>query len=247
MSNDTKLRTVITAILAVPARRLHAHTEMAKNLAGPDGEAWHSLLKSTLKAGTTTTWKLSAEMLNSSDHACMQKFYDTHFPKMEVIVPHFEDVEGKVGLYVAEGLTCDAVYVAWNFPKWKWTSSIDAQLDPVFEARKASNGSYLVYVLDGTEPDAKYLGKSVRQVDPEGKLGTTLLERMVHEQVYFDRTGKHLDVKGYTLCSGSRYRGGDVPDVYLDSFGVVCVDRYHVGFSDSGYGVRSVVLGSLAT
>ena len=184
MSNDTKLRTVITAILSVSARRLYALTEMAKNLAGPDGEVWHTVLKAQLKAGTTqiVQAQLPAKAVASSlQRAIWQQIYNKYFSAMNFTVPTFADIEGRWVIPVAQGLTCDMVYAVYNFPKWKWTDSIDAELDMSREARKASEGSYLVYVANGIEPDAQYLGKSTTQVDPNGAIGMTLLERMLLE------------------------------------------------------------------
>lgn len=246
MSKNTDLiGSVVRILVAIPKEYLGLMLDIANKLGGAEGAAWYATLKVVLKTSTTTALELSAEMLNSSDHTRMQDFYDKHFPEMEVIVPHFEDKKGWVGLYIAQGLTCDAVYAAWNFRKWKWASSIDAELDPAREARSATNGPYLVYVRDGAEPDTEYLGKSVHQADPNGTLGTTLLERMVHEKIHFDRTGKHLDIKGATFCSGSRYRDGFVPDVYLNSNHEVVVSRYGVGNSFATCGVREAVLDSL--
>jgi hypothetical protein len=248
MSNDTKLRTHITAILTVSARRLHALTEMAKNLAGPDGEAWHVALKAQLKAGTTTT--VPAQLptkvdVVGSQQAFMQRIYDQYFPEMNVIVPVLVDIFGKVGIYVAKGLTCDMVYVAMerHFKKvWKWCSrSIDAQLDMTREARKASDGSYLVQVANGVEPDSQYLGKSTNQVDPNGTIGITLLERMLLELMYHEQTRQHLDVRGATFCSGSRYLVGRVPGVCLGSDGYVGVFRYGPDDAVGRYGVREAV------
>src|SRR3989344_2131142 len=48
----------------------------------------------------------------------------------------------------------------------------------------------------------------------QAKLVTqTYLERMVHGLNYWERTKKHLDMKNWTLCPGSRYRDDFVPSV----------------------------------
>ena len=54
------------------------------------------------------------------------------------------------------------------------------------------------------------------------KKGITLEERLLLEIEYFKKTGKHLDVENWTLCSGSRYQDGYVPSAYWDGdeFGV---------------------------
>ena len=70
----------------------------------------------------------------------------------------------------------------------------------------------------------------------------TLLERLILEVKYFTETGKHLDVKGVTLCTGSRNSDGNVP--YVDWFSdasEVCVGWYDVDDSGPMVGLRSAV------
>ena len=61
------------------------------------------------------------------------------------------------------------------------------------------------------EADPEYAGKSANDV--QNLPGITLRERLLTEEAYFDEAGKHLDPKTWTICSGSRYSGGDVPFV----------------------------------
>ena len=67
-----------------------------------------------------------------------------------------------------------------------------------------------------------------------------LLERIIFEIKYFSETGKHLDIKGLTFCSGSRYSDGDVPSAgwALDEF---WVDWCGLDYSRSDFGIRSAV------
>lgn len=88
------------------------------------------------------------------------------------------------------------------------------------------------------EPDAETLGKSAIEADPEQKQ-ITLRERLLLELAYYNETGNHLDVVGWTLCSGSRRSGGDVPDVCWDpGTQEVRVDWSDVSHSGSRCGVR---------
>ena len=175
----------------------------------------------------------------------MQRLYDRHFPEMGITVPAFVDVQGKIPLYVAQVLTCDMIFAAWTFNKWKWMDgSIDAKLDMTREARSGI-GSYLVRVENGVEPDQKFLGKSTRTVDADGTIGITLKERMLLELFCFEQTGKPLDVRGVTFCSGSRYLDGFVPCAVLGGDGYVNVGGYGIGNSDGGSGVREAVLETL--
>jgi hypothetical protein len=82
--------------------------------------------------------------------------------------------------------------------------------------------------------------KSTSQVDPNGEIGIILLERMLLELMYYEQTGQHLDARGLTLCSGSRYLDGFVPSVYLDG-DEVNVSGYGPDSVSNGYGVRSAV------
>ncbi len=61
------------------------------------------------------------------------------------------------------------------------------------------------------EADEELKNKSANMLAEAGIKGETLPERLLHELKYFTDTGKHLDVKNTTLCSGSRDPYGVVP------------------------------------
>ncbi len=90
-----------------------------------------------------------------------------------------------------------------------WSYKDDSELDKTFPAPKKLTTRHFQYSI---EPDAETLGKSAQEGDPEMK-GITLRERLLMEIQYFKETGQHLDIKGVTLCSGSRCSGGSVPGV----------------------------------
>ncbi len=157
----------------------------------------------------------------------------------EVIIPQKPEGDWRL-IFVAKGLTCDKVYTAWTFPKWKYTG--DESIDVVVPTNvRTASEHYAVWVSFGVEPDVEFLGKLTTQVDPDMKIGMTLLERMVLEGKYFDETGQHLDVVGATFCSGSRFVGGVVPRVRLLHVGGVGVFWGHVSRSDPYDGVRRAV------
>lgn len=146
-----------------------------------------------------------------------QKFYQSAFgieiDFTGVTVP--ERPEGNYRLlFIAKGLTPNKVYDAWTFPKWRYDNDLDKAV-PI--NKRTATESYAIWVLAGDEPDSEFLGKTTNQADPNMEIGMTLLERMIFESKYFAETGKHLDVKGVTFCSGSRDSGGDVPYVCLDT------------------------------
>jgi hypothetical protein len=151
-----------------------------------------------------------------------QALYDKYFAHLNFTVPVLVQVSGRWTEPVAQGLTCDLVYDAWPFNKWKsCDGSIDTQLDMTREARKVSDGSYLVQVANGIEPDAQYLGKSTNAINSQGLIWTTLLERMLLELMYYEQTDKHLDVEDITFCSGSLYLHGSIPSVYFGNSQVI--------------------------
>ena len=63
------------------------------------------------------------------------------------------------------------------------------------------------------EADEEHKNKSADGLEKEGIVGITLRERLLLELNYYSFTGKHLDIDNITLCAGSRYSDGDVPDV----------------------------------
>ncbi len=103
-------------------------------------------------------------------------------------------------------------------------------------------GSYAFWVRDTIEPEKKYLCRPQLEADPQGIIGVNLYERRLDGFQYFTETGNHLDIKGATICTGSRDIYGSVPNVcWLSGSREVRVDSAHPLFVDSSYGLRSVV------
>lgn len=97
------------------------------------------------------------------------------------------------------------------FPCWKWT---DQNLDEIVKSERASrNGTYAVWFRDRVEADEEFKNLSVNQLKKQNIPGITLEERLLMDIKYFKETGKHLDIRNVTLCSGSRYSDGNVPDM----------------------------------
>ncbi len=189
------------------------------------------------------------EMFNQTDlfaeeKEVWRKFYQKYFSlDLSVADVHIPEkpTDGDWRLIiVACGLTLNQVFdcMANAFKSGKYANDLDAS---VTKNARDTKTTYAVWVRVGVEPDEKYLGKSTNQADPDMKIGVTLLERLLLEIIYFDETGKHLDVVGGTLCSGSRHSDGYVPCVYLCSFGCVYVDWGTLGGSSASYGVRRAV------
>ncbi len=174
-----------------------------------------------------------------------RKFYQKHFSLelnfTDLIIPE-KPTEGSWRLLIiAQGLNLNQVYDAMSkaFKCWRYSDDLDVI---VTKNARDTKVAYAIWVRDGVEPDAEYLGKSTNQADPDMKIGVTLLERMIHEIIFFDETGKHLDIKGVTFCSGSRNSDGYVPYVYWYSDGQkVSVYWYRLDNSLDADGVRAAV------
>lgn len=183
--------------------------------------------------GTTADVKVVADW---------QKFYKEHFELdvdfSKVGIPQRPKGNYRL-LFIAKGMTMNTAFAKCKklFATWQYADDLDATITQ--NIRTASE-NYAVWVLDEVEPEKAYRGKSTRQADPDMKLGITVLERIIFELKYFSETGKHLDIKGVTFCSGSRYAGGGVPCAYWGGvrFGI---GWYDLDYSDSGCGFRSAV------
>lgn len=188
------------------------------------------------------------EMFNQTDlyvekREVWRKFYQKYFQLdlsvADISIPD-RPVEGEWRLIiVARGLTLNQVYdrMSKAFKCWKYADDLDAS---VTKNARDTKETYAIWVRVGVDPDEKYLGKSTNQADPDMKVGVTLMERMLLEIAFFDETGKHLDVVGWTLCTGSRDSDGCVPSVYLDDDEVRVYWSYP-GDSGTQSGLREAV------
>jgi len=126
---------------------------------------------------------------------------------------------------VAQGMTLQRLYdnCVKLCPCWKWT---DDDLDKIVQSeRTAKDGTYAVWFRDVVEADEELKNLSANDLKEKGIPGITLEERLLMELKYFKETGNHLDIKSWTLCSGSRCSDGRVPRVDWDS-GRLRVDWY---------------------
>jgi len=171
-----------------------------------------------------------------------QKFYKTHFnwdvDFSRVIIPNRPDGNWRL-LFIAKGMTMNKAFDCCKaiFKSWRYSDDLDKTIPTNI---RTSSDNYAVWVRDDIEPDIEYLGKSTRQADADMKIGITVLERIILEIKYFLETGNHLDIKGVTFCSGSRYSDGSVPCA-LWSDGGFNVSWYGLGCSYSSDGIRSAI------
>jgi len=171
-----------------------------------------------------------------------QEFYKDHFGLIvdfsQVPIPK-NPGKGYRLIFIAKGMTMNKAFARCKelFDAGAYRDDLDKAIPT--NARTAKE-HYAVWVRDGIEPDAEHLGRSTRQADPDMKIGITLLERIIFEIKYFSETGKHLDVKGVTFCSGSRFADGYVPYAYW-SGSEFRIFWCSLGDSNSDCGVRSAV------
>lgn len=95
---------------------------------------------------------------------------------------------------------------------WTYVDDLDKE---VVQAGyiKRPKGTYAVWVRENQEADKDLKNKSAQDLEEQAVNCLTLEERLLYELVYFMETGKHLDIKNWTLCAGSRGRDGGVPGV----------------------------------
>ena len=100
-----------------------------------------------------------------------------------------------------------------RFPSRKY---VDEVLDIVIPTHGChpKDGSYAILVRNRVEADEENKNLSADDVAEKQMSTETILERIIHELFHHWKTGKHLDVSNWTLCSGSRYRDGRVPFAY---------------------------------
>jgi len=114
-----------------------------------------------------------------------------------------------------------------RFGTWRYNEGED--LDKVVKSdRTAKDCPYAVWFRDRVEADEELKSKSADNLKQAGVQGITLEERLLLELFYYWKTGKHLDLKNVTLCSGSRHSDGCVPGVcwvgYCDRLSVCWYD-----------------------
>lgn len=140
---------------------------------------------------------------------------------------------------ITNNLAYDACYRAFGGKCSRYTEDLDKGV-PTNERDPNRDGTYAIWVRDDQKADKVHKNKSANMVKDAGLKTETLLERMIHELVYFSETGNHLDVKNITLCSGSRYSDGGVPCAGWDD-GKFGVDWDDADFRDDGLRPREVV------
>lgn len=107
------------------------------------------------------------------------------------------------------------------------TSRYKSDMNGIISVREPFERGYGVWLRKGQEADAEFRNKSYNDLWRKIN-GITVTERLVAERDWFKETnGGHLDEQSWTMCSGSRRSGGNVPCVpwYDGLVGVHWADR----------------------
>ncbi len=141
-------------------------------------------------------------------------------------VPENYDPRKHFAVIVAQGLTMNEIVASMRkrFSVYLYRDNLDASI--THNDRDAKNGDYIVLFNKNIEADEEFKNLSANKLKKMDHQGITLMERLLLEVLYFDKTKKHLDINNWTLCSGSRGSDGDVPRVdWISLHG-----RLHVGW-----------------
>jgi len=163
------------------------------------------------------------------------------FSELNIIVP--DDPEFSWLFIGVQGLTMNLAYDVCreNFSCWRNSCyGNDFNKTVVENDRDPENGHYAAWFRYRQEADEELKNLSANTLKKRGILGCTLLERIVLEFAYYKETRDHLDIKNWTLCSGSRSSDGGVPSANWDG-GRFEVDWDSPGSHGDGLRARAVV------
>ena len=115
-------------------------------------------------------------------------------------------------IVVAQGLTLNRLVEIGrtSYQMWLYTTDLDRA---VVRNDRCPKETYAIWVRDRQEADEEMANLSAEDIWAKQLTGETLLERLIHGDEEFTRTGRHLDEDVITLCTGSRDSGGGVPCV----------------------------------
>lgn len=134
---------------------------------------------------------------------------------------------------IAKGVTSNRIVAGHRklgVKFYLYADDIDTAV-PTHDRDPNRDGPYVVGFRRTVEADEENANKSANQLAKANHEGITLPERLLLGVGFYMATGQHLDVSDWTLCAGSRYQGGGVPDVY---WGPV-YRRVYVGWDSPDY------------
>jgi len=173
-----------------------------------------------------------------------QEFYRKYF-RMNVdfsgvIIPDDPGGFDRV-IFIPMGLTFADVIKAMRkkFNVSLYTEKLDKD---VTENVRTPNKSYAIRVRRRQEADEEWKNVSANQLKQHNINCVTLMERLVDELKWYDEKDEHMDVENWTLCEGSRYSDGGVPDVSWGSaHRLLRVDWYYPDDANGSLRARQAV------
>jgi hypothetical protein len=184
----------------------------------------------------------NSRQIKATWRSIYKKWFGLQKDFSDLQVPENYDSRKHFAVIVAQGPTKNQVVTGMRkrFQVSLYKEDLDASV--IHNDRTAENGDYIVLFNRNVEADEEFKNLSANQLKTINHKGITLMERLLLEILYFDRTKKHLDTSNWTLCSGSRYSGGHVPCVGWGSgYGKLCVFWCNSDNSDDDLRSRTVV------
>ncbi len=199
--------------------------QLLTNLEGENGEEWLKEFKKFLRK--ESCWVKSSNNLLSMWQTIYHNNFGIECDFSEVVIPE-KPSDGDWRLLVIADINLEQIYARCKelFQCWRWT---DDDFDKIvtWNERDAKNGAYAIWVRDEVEADENLKNHSVNDIKEKNIATETLTERLIHELIFFDETGKHLDNSSVTLCGDSRVSDGGVLSVrFIPDTGGVYVSRY---------------------
>ncbi|MFA5644143.1 MAG: hypothetical protein WC928_01290 [Patescibacteria group bacterium] len=166
----------------------------------------------------------NSRQIKSTWQRIYKKWFGLEKNFSDLQVPENYDPRKHFAVIVAQGLTKNQIVAEMRLKFKVSLHKEDLDTSVNHNDRKAENGDYIVVFNKNVEADEEFKNYSANQLKAIEHKGITLLERLLLEILYFDRTKKHLDISNWTLCTGSRDSDGCVPDVgWNSSDGLLCV------------------------
>ncbi|MFA5644142.1 MAG: hypothetical protein WC928_01285 [Patescibacteria group bacterium] len=184
----------------------------------------------------------NSRQIKSTWQRIYKKWFGLEKDFSDLQVPEHYDPRKHFAVIVAQGLTKNQIVAEMRLKFKVSLHKEDLDTSVNHNDRDAKNGDYIVLFNRNIEADEEFKDFPADQLKVMNHKGITLMERLLLEILYFDRTKKHLDISNRTLCTGSRYSDGYVPRVrWCSSGGGLGVGRCSPGFSDYGLRSREVV------
>ena len=157
------------------------------------------------------------------DYSIILADYEKYFRKIHdlktdfagIRIPEVDDIDFPWFVCRPENFFAERAYNGGKelYPKWKWT---DESLGDVLDLSFGRDGNvepHIARFRANWEADEDLANLSANQIAEKNINTACLTERLILGDFLFWKFKKHLDMNNITLCAGSRYSDGSVPDV----------------------------------